>query len=60
MLPERRALAADDGVQLLKGVIAQCIEEYYRTDGGGIARSEVSDSARMSESSLSFMLGPLS
>jgi hypothetical protein len=45
---------------MLKRVIAQCIDEYYRTDGHDAARNSSANTPAVAESSLSFMLGPLS
>jgi hypothetical protein len=59
-LPEARALPPETGTVLLKGVISRCIDEYYRMDGEDITRPGLSDAAPVPDSSLSFMLGPLS
>jgi hypothetical protein len=58
-LPEARGLAPETGRQLLRGVIAQCIEQFYLTDEA-LADSSMSQSTAPPASSLSFMLGPLS
>ena len=60
MMPAARELAPDAAAQLLRRVIAQCIEEYYATDEADVAPLKLSDSASVPDSSLSFMLGPLS
>jgi hypothetical protein len=60
-LPEARELPPDAGSDTLKRVIAQCIDEFYRTDGKDISRAPpVQEPATVPEASLSFMLGPLS
>lgn len=59
-LPEARGLSPETGTSLLKSIISRCIDEYYRTDREEVARPGLSDAARGPESSLSFMLGPLS
>lgn len=56
-LPEARELPPEAGTELLKSVISLCIDEFYRTDGADVAPSKLSDH---SDSSLSFMFGPLS
>jgi hypothetical protein len=60
-LPEARRLPRDTADAMLKTVIAQCIDEFYRTDGAGVSRTGPSlDVATVPEASLSYMLGPLS
>jgi hypothetical protein len=59
-LPEARALTPESGTELLKGVISHCIDEFYRTDGAAFGATQPSDSVAVPDSSLSFMLGPLS
>jgi hypothetical protein len=60
-LPEASGLSPDVGRDVLKRVIAQCIDEYYRTDGHDQARRDpTASTSRVPETSLSFMLGPLS
>jgi hypothetical protein len=59
-LPQARELPPETGTGLLKGVISLCIDEFYRTDGADVAPSNLSSDAPVPDSSLSFMLGPLS
>lgn len=59
-LPQARELRPEAGSELLKGVISRCIDEFYQTDGAGFSPSKLSDSSLVPDSSLSFMLGPLS
>ena len=58
-LPEARVLPVETRTQLLKDVISRCIDEFYRTDRDFVP-SRLSDATAASDSSLSFMLGPLS
>jgi hypothetical protein len=59
-MSQARELPPETGTALLKDVISQCIDEYYRTDGADLAPSNLSDAPRVSDASLSFMFGPLS
>jgi hypothetical protein len=59
-LPQARDLSPEARAALIKGVVSQCIDEYYRTDGTDMAWQEPVDSARVPDASLSFMFGPLS
>ncbi len=59
-LPQARELPPETGAELLKGVISLCIDEFYRTDGTDVAPTKVSELSTVADSSLSFMLGPLS
>ncbi|MDQ4079292.1 MAG: hypothetical protein M3125_00915 [Gemmatimonadota bacterium] len=60
-LPEARQLPSDARSDVLNRVIAQCIDEFYRTDGADLSRTRpAQDVAGVPEASLSFMLGPLS
>jgi hypothetical protein len=60
-LPERRQIPGDAGDKMLKRVIAQCVDEYHRTDGEDLSPARQSaEAASVPEASLSFMFGPLS
>ena len=59
-LPEARGLGPETQRELLTNVISLCIDEFYRTDGAAVAPSRFSDHPPVPDSSLSFMLGPLS
>ena len=60
-LPEAQVLPRGVGNDMLARVIAQCIDEYYRTDGEDRPRVRRSaDPLPVPETSLSFMFGPLS
>jgi hypothetical protein len=59
-LPQARQLPPETGRELLTGVIARCIDEFYQTDRAALDHGQRSESAAVPASSLSFMLGPLS
>ena len=60
-LPDARDLPPDAANDMLKRVIAQCIDEFYRTDGQDLSPGhQYADATSVPEASLSFMLGPLS
>ena len=60
-LPEARVLPRSVVNDMLARVIAQCIDEYYRTDGEDLRHvSKSTDPLPVPETSLSFMFGPLS
>jgi hypothetical protein len=59
-LPAAHRLPPETGRLVIRGVIAQCIEEFYRTDDRIAERLGTSESTALAPSSLSFMLGPLS
>jgi hypothetical protein len=60
-LPDAQVLPRSVANDMLARVIAQCIEEYYRTDGEDLPRVRRSaDALLVPETSLSFMFGPLS